>query len=61
MKTRKCQNLINTKNLIKHYLLFIQILSRKINRSRNNTESSPTTKLGDPIPSGFLMSTISSF
>ena len=45
----------------KHYLLFIQILSRKINRSRNNTESLPTTKLGDLIPSGFLMSTISSF
>ena len=50
-------NLINFKNLIKHNLLFI----KKIDRCKNNPENSFTTKVSEHIPSGFLMSTISSF
>ena len=49
-------NLINIKNLIKFHLLFIE----KIDGSKNNPENSSKTKVIEHIPSGFLMSTISS-
>ena len=42
-------------NLIKHHLLFIQI--EKIDGWKNNLGKSSTTKLGEDIRSGFLMST----
>ena len=48
---------INFKNLIKHNLLFI----KKIDGCKNNPQNSFTAKVSKNIPSGFSMSTISSF
>ena len=36
-------------------------MKEKIDGCKNNPEISPTTKLGENIPSGFSVSTISSF
>ena len=39
----------------------LQFIIEKIDGSKNNPENSSTTKVSEHIPSGFLMSTISSF
>ena len=39
----------------------LECLIEKIDACKNNPESSSTTKLSEHIPSGFSMSTISSF
>ena len=48
---------MNTKILIKHHLLFMQIL----NIQQTNFQDSTTAKVGKHIPSGFSKSTIRSF
>ena len=37
------------------------MFNRKVDGCKNNTENSFTTKVSEHIPSGFLMSTMSSF
>ena len=39
----------------------LECLIEKIDECKNNPENSSTTKVGEHIPSGFSMSTISSF
>ena len=39
----------------------LECIIKKINRYRNNSENLSTTKVSEHIPSGFSMSTISSF
>ena len=58
LKTLKCQNLINIKDLIKHYLLFIiyadiKRTKEKIYGCKNNPENSSTTKVSEYIPTFF--------
>ena len=59
LKTLKYYNLINTKNLIKHHSLFMQILG--VSKKRNNAEiilDLSARKVSKHIPSCFSMSTI---
>ena len=64
LKAIKYWTLINIKNLIKHHLLFMQILeciTEKIDGCEYNPEKLSTTKVSEHIQSGFSMPTISSF
>ena len=58
-------NLVNTKNMIKQHSLFMQkrykCIIEKIHGCKTNAENLSTIKLGERIPSGFSMFTISSF
>ena len=58
-------NLINTKSLMKHYSLFMKILSsnriEKVDECKNNPKNSSTTKVSENISSAFSISTMSSF
>ena len=60
--TKILDSLINIENLIKHRLLFMQILNLhlivKIDGCKNNSEKSSITKVREHIPSVFSMSTI---
>ena len=50
--------------MIKHHFFIytdLECLREKIDGCKNNPENLSTTKVGKDIPSGFLMSTISSF
>ena len=63
MKTLKSLSLINPKNIIKAFIVYVALkcLIEKIDESKNNPENSSTTKIGKHIASGFSISTISSF
>ena len=47
--------------MIKHHFLDLECIIEKIDRFKNNSEKSYTTKVSEHIPSGFSKSTISSF
>ena len=47
--------------MIKHHFLDLECIIKKIDRFKNNSEKSYTTKVSEHIPSGFSKSTISSF
>ena len=63
MKTLQYQNLIITKNLIKRGIIYadLECIIEKIDGFKFNSENSSSTKVSEHIPSGFSMSTISSF
>ena len=44
-----------------YYLCRFRIYNKKVDGCKNNHEKLSTTKVGENIPSGFLMSMISSF
>ena len=44
-----------------YYLCRFRIYNKKVDECKNNQEKLSTTKVGENIPSGFLMSMISSF
>ena len=62
LKTLKYYNLINIKNLKKNTIdADLECIIEKIDRCTNNPENPSTIKVSEHIPSGFSMSTISSF
>ena len=60
-KDTKILDFSQYKNLIKHHLLFTQYIIENIDGCENNRENLSTTKVSEHIPSGFKMTTISSF
>ena len=64
LNTLKYQNLINIKNFKKApFIIYgdLEFLIERIDRCKNNPENSSTTKVGELISPGFLVSTMSSF
>ena len=61
--TKILENLINIKILITIPFIYtdLECIIEKIDGCKNNSENSSTTKVSEHIPSGFSMSTISSF
>ena len=64
LQTIKYQNLIKTKNLIKHQFIIytdIECLIKDIDRCINTPKNLSATKVSGHIPSDFSISTILSF